>query len=227
MSKTPHQYYLDVIGKKFDEDGVYGCQCVDGFKHFCRTQVGYNVSHTTICNPTGFACSIWDNYKSLGFDKYFDKVAPNEMVDGDWAIWDKGARSCPKSHVAMFRKDNGNGTGVFLGENQLGHPEFTQCNIYYDGLRGAFRPKIYEQSSIEYINIPPTIEKRNIYKVDTKKQFATIKPKKFGGLSYKILGYVDGKTYAKIKTQDYGEVLIKITDMTPITNSPQYSHGNY
>lgn len=227
MSKTPHQYYLDVIGKKFDEDGVYGCQCVDGFKHFCRTQVGYNVSHTTICNPTGFACSIWDNYKSLGFDKYFDKVAPNDMVDGDWAIWDKGARSCPKSHVAMFRKDNGNGTGVFLGENQLGHPEFTQCNIYYDGLRGAFRPKIYEQSSNEYINIPPTIEKRNIYKVDTKKQFAVIKPKKFGGLSYKVLGYVDGKTYAKIKTLDYGEVLIKITDMTPITNSPQYSHGNY
>lgn len=228
MSKTPHQYYLDVIGKGFDEDGVYGCQCVDGFKHWCRTQVGLKLG--TICNPTGYATSIWDNYNSLGLDKYFDKVAPNQMVDGDWAIWAMGARSCPTSHVAMFRKDNGNGTGVFLGQNQLGHPEFTQCNIYYDGLRGGLRPKIYEAAptpSVEYINIPPTIEVRNIYKVDTKKQFAVIKPQKFGGLSYKILGYVDGRTYAKIKTLDYGEVLVKITSMTPITNKPQYTHGNY
>ena len=82
-------------------------------------------------------------------------------------------------------------------------------------------------ASDEYINIPPSIEERNIYDINTKKQFATIKPKKFGGLSYKILSYVEGKTYAEIETHDYGKVLVKITDMTPITNTPQYSHGNY
>ena len=222
---TPHDYYLSVIGKRFDEDGVYGCQCVDGFKHFCRTVLGYNISHETICNPTGYATSIWDNFESLGLNKYFDKVRADSMVDGDWAIWSMNSRSCPYSHVAMFRKDNGNGTGIFLGQNQLSHPEFTQCNIYYSGLRGGLRPKIYHQT--EYINIPPSIEARNIYNINTKKQFATIKPKKFGGLSYKILAYVDGKTYAEIETHDYGKVLVKITDMTPITNTPQYSHGNY
>ena len=220
---TPHDYYLSVIGKRFDEDGVYGCQCVDGFKHFCRTQLGLQLG--TICNPTGYATSIWDNFERLGLDKYFDKVPSNQMVDGDWAIWKMGARSCKTSHIAMFRKDNGNGTGIFLGQNQLNHPEFTQCNIYYDGLHGGLRPKIYHVN--EYINIPPSIEARNIYNVNTKKQFATIKPKKFGGLSYKILSYVEGKTYAEIETHDYGKVLVKITDMTPITNTPQYSHGNY
>lgn len=224
---TPQDYYNQVIGKRFDEDGVYGCQCVDGFKHFCRTVLGYNISHETICNPTGYATSIWDNYEKLGLDKYFDKVPSDQMVDGDWAIWSMNSRSCPYSHVAMFRKDNGNGTGIFLGQNQLSHPEFTQCNIYYSGLRGGLRPKLYHQGNLEYINIPPSIEARNIYDINTKKQFATIKPKKFGGLSYKILAYVDGKTYAEIETHDYGKVLVKITDMTPITNTPQYSHGNY
>lgn len=222
---TPQDYYNQVIGKRFDEDGVYGCQCVDGFKHFCRTVLGYNISHESICNPTGYATSIWDNFESLGLDKYFDKVRADSMVDGDWAIWSMNSRSCPYSHVAMFRKDNNSGKGIFLGQNQLNHPEFTQINIYYDGLRGALRPKIYHSN--EYINIPPSIEARNIYDVNTKKQFATIKPKKFGGLSYKILSYQEGKTYAEIETHDYGKVLVKITAMTPITNTPQYSHGNY
>ena len=143
MSKTPHGYYELVINKGFDEDGVYGCQCVDGFKHFCRTQL--NLKLGSICNPTGYATSIWDNYEVLGLDKYFDKVPSNKMVDGDWAIWGMNSRSCPYSHVAMFRKDNGNGTGVFLGQNQNGHPEYTQVNIYYDGIRGGLRPKFYHE----------------------------------------------------------------------------------
>ena len=143
MSKTPQQYYNDVIGKGFDEDGVYGCQCVDGFKHFCRTQLGLKLG--SICNPTGYATSIWDNYEKLELDKYFDKVRADSMVDGDWAIWGMNSRSCPYSHVAMFRKDNGNGKGIFLGQNQLNHPEFTQINIYYNGLRGGLRPKIYHE----------------------------------------------------------------------------------
>lgn len=144
MSKTPHEYYLQVIGKRFDEDGVYGCQCVDGFKHFCRTELGLNLG--SICYPTGYATSIWDNFEELGLSKYFDKVRADSMVDGDWTIWSKKSRSCPYSHVAMFRKDNGNGTGVFLGQNQNEHPEFTQVNIYYDGARGGLRPKIYHET---------------------------------------------------------------------------------
>ena len=155
MSKTPHQYYEEVIGKGFDEDGVYGCQCVDGFKHFCRTQLGLDLG--SICYPTGYATSIWDNFEELGLNKYFDKVAPNVMVDGDWTIWGMNSRSCPYSHVAMFRKDNGE-TGIFLGQNQNGHPEFTQVNIYYDGIRGGLRPKIYHE-----VISTPTPSKNPIY----------------------------------------------------------------
>ena len=234
MSRSPQQYYNDVIGRGFDEDGQYGCQCVDGFKHFCRTQLGLNLG--SVCyggNPTGYAYRIWYNFDDLGLGNYFDKVPANQMVDGDWAIWNFGAKpSCPYSHVAMFRKDNGNGTGIFLGQNQSGHPEYTQVNIYYNGLLGGLRPKIYHQQpaptpQTKYINVPPTIEARNIYKVDSKQQFATIKPKKFGGLSYKVYSFVDNGYYAEIETRDFGRCLIRVTDMTPITDSPQYEHGNY
>ena len=153
MSKTPQQYCNDVLGKAFDIDGQYGCQCVDGFKHFVTTQCGYDISHMTICDPSGYATSIWDNFYKLGLDKYFDQVPWDNMLDGDWAIWDLGSRSCPYSHVAMFRRDNDCGRGIFLGQNQLGHPEFTQISIYYDGLRGGLRPKIYHE---EQPTTPPS-----------------------------------------------------------------------
>ena len=225
MANSPHGYYLEVIGKSFDEDGRFGVQCVDGFKHFCRTQLGLKLG--TICNPSGYATSIWDNFEVLCLNNYFDKVAPNQMVDGDWAIWsyNKGNRSCPYSHVAMFRKDNGNGTGIFLGENQTKTREFSQVNLYYDGCRGGLRPKMYHTS--KYINVPEWIAERNVYKTDTKQQFATIKPKKFGGLSYKVLSFVDDGYYAEIQTVNFGRCLIKVTDSTPITNQPTYKNGNY
>lgn len=157
MSKTPQQYYNEVIGRKFDEDGKFGCQCVDAFKHWLRTQVGFNIGTKSICYPTNHATSIWDNFEELGLNKYFDKVPSNQMVDGDWTIWGMKSRSCPYSHVAMFRKDNGNGTGIFLGQNQNGHPEFTQVNIYYDGVRGGLRPKIYHEE------VKPEPSKHPIY----------------------------------------------------------------
>lgn len=76
-----------------------------------------------------------------------------------------------------------------------------------------------------FINIPEWIEERNIYKVDTKEQFAVIKPKKFGGLTYRVLDIVDD--FAKIKTVDFGECLVKITKSTTLTNYPVYKNGGY
>ena len=76
----------------------------------------------------------------------------------------------------------------------------------------------------KFINIPPTIEERNIYDKN-KKQFATLKPKKFGGLSYKIYS-IDGE-FVEIQTVNFGRCYVKKTDKTPITETPTYEHGNY
>jgi hypothetical protein len=144
---TPHEFYLKVIGKGFDEG--YGYQCVTGFKEFCKSELGVNFYGKPICyggKYGNYAYRIWDNFDSLGLGQWFDKVSANQMVDGDWAIWDYGSKPCPYSHIAMFRKDNGNGTGIFLGQNQVpNNAKFTQVNISYSGLRGALRPKIYHQ----------------------------------------------------------------------------------
>ena len=76
-----------------------------------------------------------------------------------------------------------------------------------------------------FINLPEWIEERNIYTLDTKEQFATLKPKKFGGLTYRVLDYVD--EYAKITTRDFGECLVRITESTTLTNYPIYERGSY
>lgn len=154
MSKTPHQYYQEVIGKGFDEDGSCGVQCVDGFLHFCRTQLGKTFDGAVCYGQPHehYACRIWYNFESLGLNQYFDKVPAEAMMDGDWAIWEYNSPQCPWSHIAMFRCDDGNGKGIFLGQNQEGRKEYTQASIKYAGLLGGLRPKIYhkEEHNIGY-----------------------------------------------------------------------------
>ena len=143
---TPHEFFLDTINRKIDTDGVpkgQPYQCVDLFKYWLQHIQGVNIG--SVCPQTGYAKDIWTCFDQLGLGQWFDKVPTNQMVDGDWAIWNSGSRSCPQSHVAMFRKDNGNGTGVFLGQNQSGKTYVSQDNIYYSGMFGALRPKIYHQ----------------------------------------------------------------------------------
>ena len=175
---SPHEYFLSVIDKGFDTDG-YGYQCVAGFKQFCKSQLGVDFYHKSICyggNPSGYAYRIWYNFDSLGLGKYFDKVAPNKMVDGDWAIWNYNSPPCKFSHIAMFRKDNGNGTGIFLGQNQgCNGGKFSQISISYSGLLGGLRPKIYHQASEKVdqilhagskVQIPGTFEVISVRKSD-------------------------------------------------------------
>ena len=116
------------------------------------------------------------------------------------------------------------------GQSQNKKKYFNFCNISTNGILGVLRPKIYENQpapKVEYINLPPTIVERNIYNKNTKKQIATIKPKKFGGLSYKIYNLVDKGYYAEIQTRDYGRCLVRVTNVTPITDKPKYKNGNY
>ena len=102
-------------------------------------------------------------------------------------------------------------------------------NILY-GMGGSWKHTTdVPVASVKYINLPPEyIDERNIYDVNTKEKLPyTLKVKKFNGLTYKILEFVDNNYYAKIQTCDYGQVLVRITDKTPITETPTYEHGNY
>lgn len=121
---------------------------------------------------------------------------------------------------------NGYGVWHFNHEYDLDDCYFVDNTNILNGMGGSWKhlsdvPVVTEK----YINLPPKIEERNIYKKDTKKQFATLKPKKFGGLSYKI--YSRNGEFAEIQTSDYGRCYVKVTDSTPITDVPTYEHGNY
>lgn len=61
----------------------------------------------------------------------------------------------------------------------------------------------------EYLNLYPTVTERSIYNSKLVK-LGTIKPKKFGGLSYKIRKYTNNNRYVEIKTDTYGIVRICI-----------------
>lgn len=241
MSK-PHDYYLKVNGKGFDEDGAYGIQCVDGFKHFCRTELGFNISHKSICQPSGYAYSIWDNFDSLGLGNYFEKVYSCEnLQDGDWVIFNKGSKSCKDSHIAMFRQNNGNGTGIFLGQNQNGHREYTQVNLYLSGIRGALRPKIYinsnntnnsNNSNKQYINLKPSVSSWRVYPLEKSpvkgNEKGFLNPQKFGGLTYYIYAFHDNNTTAEIQTSNFGRGKIWINDTNCyISNNPSFEYGEY
>lgn len=90
-------------------------------------------------------------------------------------------------------------------------------------------------SKIKYLNLKSSVSSWTVYKTNKYYQplrifdvAGKVKPKKFGGLTYKILEDM-GNYHYKIKTYSYGTVYISGNpkfDCT-ITDKPVYKHGNY
>lgn len=118
------------------------------------------------------------------------------------------------------------GNYQFNNEVDLDDMYFVDDTNILNGMGGSWKHTTdVPVQSDRFINLPEWIEERNIYRIDTKEQFATLKPQKFGGLSYKI--YNIENEFAEIETVDFGRCLVKVTDSTPITDTPTYDHGNY
>lgn len=140
---TWESFYNEFLGKGTDTDGVYDVQCVDLIKAFLA-KAGYP-NPTRAIGGTGYAKEIWNRRHELGYDDYFDYV--QVMEPGDWCVWDN-CSACPESHVAMFIKDNGNGTGQFLGQNQsYSNSPADVITLPYAGSLGALRYKGYIKES--------------------------------------------------------------------------------
>ena len=207
------------LGKAVDVDHAYGMQCVDLFNAWNRD---YNNTYIN-CKPSGYARSLAENKYNNGILKYFTETAINNMIEGTVVVYGK-CKQAPYSHVCFFIKDNGNGTFQALEQNAP-YKYVTIGTKSYNGIIGAFIPKQLLKPNKKYINVPPTIALRRVYCLNNSFIKGLIKPKKYGGLSYEILENKNG--YATIMTSSFGKVRIKITDMTPITDSPQYEYGWY
>ena len=145
---------------------------------------------------------------------------------------DKGKATGVHCHIQISQSNdtswyaNEYGIYKFNNEYDLDDCYFVDDTNILNGMGGSWK-KLADVpvKNDKYINLPEWIEERNIYDINTKKQFATLKPKKFGGLSYKIYNIVND--LAEIETLDYGRCYVKITNSTPITDVPTYEHGNY
>ena len=231
MELKDFQEFIDItLGRRIDTDGFpkeQPYQCVDLAKYFNEC---YNPGFQVYCTRTGYAKDWATEKNTNGILDHFKETEINNMIKGTLVVWGN-CSVAPYSHIGFFVKDNGNGTFQCLQQNAP-YPYVTLSNIKYEGLIGAFIPNQLIHNDVpakdEYINIPGWIEVRNIYN-SAGVQIAVIKPKKFGGLTYKVLGYQDykEKRFAKIKTVDFGDAYVMITNNTPITDHPIFGHGNY
>ena len=139
---SPQEFVNETKGKAYDVDHTYGVQCVDGIAEFCVLVYG---EHNFSCG-NGWAYGLWTCYGTNGVEKYFNQHPFSEVREGDWVIWNKGSKDCPKSHVAMFSKRISNSIIEAYGQNQNGKKYFNFANVNIDGILGVLRPKIYEDS---------------------------------------------------------------------------------
>ena len=143
---TYEDFYNQWRGQSSSLGGNYN-QCVTLFKEFLN-KAGYPSPERAI-GGSGGAREIWYRKDALGYGDYFEYTQVGQP--GDWFIWDSVYgwwQGVYYGHVAMLIKDNGNGTGQFLGMNQ----DYSQApasvqTLTYNGSCGVLRYKGYGSAS--------------------------------------------------------------------------------
>lgn len=139
---TKDEFKNEWLGKSSSLGGFYN-QCVTFFKEFLK-KAGYPNPGRAI-GGSGGAREIWYRREALGYGDYFNFEQIGHP--GDWFIWDSvygWYNGVYYGHVAMLIKDNGNGTGQFLGMNQ--GTSLSPANIQtlsYNGSCGVLHYKGY------------------------------------------------------------------------------------
>lgn len=135
-------FYNQWLNQSSNLGGNYN-QCVTLFKEFLR-KAGYPNPGRAI-GGSGGAREIWYRRNALGYGDYFEFTQIGRP--GDWFIWDSVYgwwQGVYYGHVAMLIKDNGNGTGQFLGMNQSYSQAPAQVmTLTYNGSCGVLRYKGY------------------------------------------------------------------------------------
>lgn len=154
MMATYEEFKSQVLGKAYDIDGYYGCQCWDGYAKYCN-YLGIPICH---CTSTGYVQDIWMLRKSNGILNYCTEVSV--LKAGDIVVFKKYGSVTPLSHIAIFDSDAGGGYGNFLGQNQGGkNGAFNLVRLPYAATYDtAFRPKNLSTGQTVYWNFDAVLK---------------------------------------------------------------------
>lgn len=96
---------------------------------------------------------------------------------------------------------------------------------YYD-IDGSFNNINMKLVNIPiFVNVPESIPERNVYTIDTKEKFNTIKPQKYGGLTYRVYSFSDD--FCEIETSSFGRCYLKLTNALSLSNYAFYERGDF
>lgn len=137
MAKTAKSFVIKYQGRALDYDRAYGVQCVDGARYWMDYFLG-----SSIPCAGGWANGYWLSNKSWFTSKGCTLItSPSALRNGDLVIWNKGSKSHPSSHVAMYYN------GMEFGQNQGGNRGFCLKATNFGDMLGAFRAPTCAQES--------------------------------------------------------------------------------
>jgi hypothetical protein len=130
---TLEEFIKKYTGKYIDWDGVYGAQCVDLYRFYCK-----EVLEVPQSPPIPGAADIWNNYLTAYFDK-ITNTPEGVPTKGDVMIWSKNTGG-GYGHVAIFY----DGTVSKFRSFDQNWPTGSPCQLvshYYKNVLGWLRPK--------------------------------------------------------------------------------------
>lgn len=88
--------------KKVDFDGVYGAQCVDLFRQYCKDVLEIS-EHTGSCSTSGGAKDLFLDYEKMPIERkyFYKKDSKIKPIIGDVLIWNS-TDSNKYGHVAIY-----------------------------------------------------------------------------------------------------------------------------
>ena len=180
----------------------------DAIKGFCETleKLGYYVG--VYANLDWFNNHINTN-DILQFDKWLAQWTNTPSTKYSYGLW---------------QNSNNGIIGSMIVDTDISYVDYPKI-IKENGFNG------YSTPSLKYLNLSSQADTWRFYDLGVTpiKEYAKgmLKPSKFGGLSYTILGYEDNGGTAIINTSQFGKVKVYILhNLASVTDTPLYELVN-
>lgn len=204
------------LGRRIDYDRVYAYQCVDLILQYIYEKFGI------ASGVWGNAIDYWQHTSGALLQK-FDRVQTTDCQPGDIVVL-YGLAGNPYGHIGICDSQDANNVTILEqngagGATGTGRDAIETRAIPKSRIAGILRPKGSapapgpQPPATGTVFLPGDVQSWRLYRVNsglrpnTSDQIATLAPSQFGGLTYKIVGWV-GDYAVIIDTQMFGRGVI-------------------